>query len=66
MELIPGVLMAPMNITNQNTIDKTGRIIGKDWLTHNQSYKWASNSSVNSRAVKDTLLPCRFGACLKL
>jgi hypothetical protein len=65
MELIPGVLMAPMNITNQNTIDETGKTIGKDRLTHDQSYEWGSGSSVNSRVLKDELLPCKFGACLK-
>jgi hypothetical protein len=65
MKLIPGVLMAPMNIMNQNTINETGQIIGKDRLTHDQSYKWGSETSVNSRVRKEELLPCRFGACIK-
>jgi hypothetical protein len=30
---IPGVIMAPMNISPQNTIDETGRIVPKDRLT---------------------------------
>ena len=49
MKFIPGVLMAPMNIVNQNTINKTGQIIGKCRFTHDQSYKWGSDTSVNSR-----------------
>ena len=57
--------MAPMNITNQNTIDEHGRVVGKDRLTHDQSYKWSSETSVNSRVVKEELLPCKFGACIK-
>ena len=65
IELVPGVLMAPMNITNQNSIDEHGRIVGKDRLTHDQGYKFGSNTSVNSRVLKDDLLPCIFGACLK-
>ena len=65
IKLIPGVLMAPMNIMNQNTINETGQIIGKDRLTHDQSYKWGSETSVNSRVRKEDLLPCRFGACVK-
>jgi hypothetical protein len=65
MELIPGVLMAPMIITNQNTIDETGRIIEKDRLAHDQSYMWGSDSLVNSRIMKDDLSPYRFGSCLK-
>ena len=66
VKLIPGVVMVPMDITNQNTTNETGTIIGKDLLTHKQSYKWGSESSVRSRIAKDNLLPCRFGACLNI
>jgi hypothetical protein len=31
--------MAPVNIAPQNTIDGFGRIIAKDRLTHDQSFK---------------------------
>ena len=65
LRAIPGALLAPMNIMKQNTINKHGRIMEKDRLTHDQSYTWGSGTSVNSRVVKDSLLPCRFGACLK-
>ena len=60
IDQIPGVLLAPMNIMTQNTINEHGRIVKKDRLTHNQSYKWGSGTSVNSRVDKDDLLPCRF------
>ena len=63
--MVPGILLAPMNIMTQNTIDEHGRIIDKDRLTHDQIYKWGSGTSVNSTVYKDELLPCRFGACLK-
>jgi hypothetical protein len=62
---IPGALLAPMNIQNQNTIDKHGRIAEKDCLTYNQSYKWPSGTSVNSRIITEELLPFMFGACIK-
>ena len=62
---IPGALMAPMNIQKQNTIDEHGMIIEKDRLTHDQSYKWSSGTSVNSRVNKEVLLPCMFGGCIK-
>ena len=65
LKRIPGVLLAPMNVTKQNTIDEYGRIVEKDRLTHDQSYKWGSETSVNRRINKDLLLPCKFGACLK-
>ena len=64
-EKIPGVLIAPMNIQQQNTINEFGRIIPKDRQTHNQSFKWSSGTSVNSRIKTEELLPCLFGACIK-
>ena len=63
---IPGILTALIKIMTQNTIDEHGRIIEKDSLMHNQSYKWDSGNSVNIRVDKDELLPCRFRACLKI
>lgn len=64
-EKIPGVLIAPMNIQQQNTIDEFGRIIPKDRQTHDQSFKWSSGTSVNSHVKTEELLPCLFGACIK-
>ena len=47
---IPGLILAPMNIMAQDTINKFGRVILKDRLTHDQSWKWqGSGTSVNSR-----------------
>jgi hypothetical protein len=60
-KMIPGLVMAPMNIMAQNTIDECGKIVPKDRLTHDQSWKWSSGTSVNSRVNKDLLQACRFG-----
>ena len=65
IDRIPGVLLAPMNIMTQNTIDEHGRIVENDRLTHDQNYKCGSGTLVNIRVYKENLLPCRFGACLK-
>ena len=65
LKRIPGTLLAPMNVMKQNSIDECGRIVEKDRLTHDQSYKWGSGTSVNSRVDKDLFLPCKFGAFLK-
>ena len=65
IDRIPGVLLAPMNIMTQNSINEHRRIVEKDRLTHHQSYKWGPGTSLNSRVDKDYLQPCRFGACLK-
>jgi hypothetical protein len=54
-----------MNIMEQNTIDEHGSIIPKERLTHDQSFKWSSGTSVNSRVDFDKLLPCQYGACLR-
>ncbi len=57
--------MAPMNIMAQNTIDENGRIVLKDRLTHNQSWKWGgSSTSVNSRVQKELLQATRYGFCI--
>ena len=37
MKLIPGALMAPMNIINQSTTNETGQMIGKDSLNHDKA-----------------------------
>jgi hypothetical protein len=63
---IPGILFAPMNIMHQNTIDESGRIIEKERLTHDQSFKFGgSGTSVNSRVRTEELMPCMYGACLR-
>ena len=63
IHLLPGALLAPMNIVTQDTIDEKGNIIPKFRLTHDQSFKFVkgSNTSLNSRLRKDELPPCYFG-----
>ncbi len=62
---VPGVLLAPLNIQLQKTIYKRGKIIPKNRLTHNQSWEWQSETSVNSRVDTSKLMPCYFGLALK-
>jgi hypothetical protein len=58
---IKGILLAPLNIQAQNTIDSIGRIIPKDRLTHDQSFQGIKlGTPVNSRVNKEELLPCVF------
>ena len=50
IERIPHVCMAPLDIQAQWAINEQGKIIPKDCLTHDQSYKGEmSGTSVNSR-----------------
>lgn len=59
---IPGAIISPMNIIQQDTIDESGNTIPKYRLTHDQSFVMSgSNSSVNSRLDKSKLAPCIFG-----
>jgi hypothetical protein len=60
-----GILLAPLNIQLQKTINEHGEIIPKNRMTHNQSWKWQSGTSVNSRVNKEQLMPCYFGQVLK-
>jgi len=58
--------MAPMNIMEQNTIDEFRRVVPKDILTHDQSWKWGgSGTSVNSRVRKELLQETRYGFCIR-
>ena len=57
--------LTPLNIQVQNTINEHGEIIPKNRLTHNQSWKWQSGTSVNSRVDTNGLMPCYFGRALR-
>jgi hypothetical protein len=61
---ILGLVLSPMNIARQNTIDETGRVIEKDRLTHDHSYNFFPQSSINSRCQLDLHEPCLFGKAL--
>ncbi len=52
---IPSLKMAPINIMAQNTIYELGQVMPKDRLTHNQSWRWSSSTSVNNRVQKEWL-----------
>ena len=54
-----------MKIMEQNTIDEFRRVVPKDRLTHDQSWKWGGSvTSVNSRVRKELLQETRYGFCI--
>jgi hypothetical protein len=61
---IPNACLAPMNIMHQFTLNASGNIVDKERLTHDQSFKWQSGTSINSRVDKDKLQQCMYGRCL--
>ncbi len=63
---ILGILISPMNIVHQDTIDNAGHVTPKSRLTHNQSFVFdGSHTSVNSRLDKSQLTPCIFGWAIR-
>ena len=63
---IPGILLTPLHIIRQNTINKDEVITKKDRLAHDQSFAFhGSNTSVNSHLNKSKLVPCTFGWVIK-
>jgi hypothetical protein len=61
---LPNARLAPMNIRMQFTLDEGGEIVDKEWLTHNQSFKWQSGLSVNKRVIRESLQNCMYGRYL--
>ena len=61
---IPGVILAPLGIAEQATIQPDGQIVPKDRLTHDQSFQYGSNKSVNSRVIKELLQVVVYSHCL--
>ena len=61
---IPHACIAPYGIVDQTTINDQGQTIAKLWLAHDQSYKFKSETSVNSRIEPDDLLKLTYGKCL--
>jgi hypothetical protein len=64
VQLIPGLVMAPMDIMEKNMIDEFEQIFQKDRLTHDQSWKWSSGTSVNGCVQKKLLQACQYGFCI--
>jgi hypothetical protein len=63
---IPGVVVAPLGLVDQHSIDGDGRAIDKNRLTHDQSFdfKLEPIRSVNQRVVKAALSACKYGFTL--
>ena len=64
---IPGVIVGPMGLVSQTSIDEHGNTIPKHRLTHDQSFNYDLENikSVNERVRKDLLSQCVYGFALK-
>jgi hypothetical protein len=63
--MIPGTIVSPLGLVNQNTINERGETTTKWRLTHDQSFKFQSGTSVNSRVQKERLAKCMYGMALR-
>ncbi len=50
---LPGILVALMNIQLQKTINRWGENSPKNTMTHNQSWKWQSDTSSIAESTKN-------------
>ena len=59
---IPNLMISPMGVADQLGISATGEFVPKLRVTHDLSFPGqASDESVNSIVIEDTLEPCMFG-----
>ena len=66
VQSLKNIIIAPMNTSDQTTINERGEIIGKKCLTHNQSFGGiSSNTSVNSCLIESELQDVMYSRCLK-
>lgn len=66
-QLIPSLILVPMNIAEQNMVEEYRNIIPKERLNHDQSHKWGSGTLVNSTSPLDhsSVLSCCYSQALK-
>jgi hypothetical protein len=62
--LIPSTIVSPLGLVSQNMINEHGQTITKWCITHDQSFWFQSNMSINSRVEKDRLARCMYGTAL--
>ena len=64
---IPGVIVAPMGLVHQTSIDENNKATAKWRLTHDQSFQFGLDKikSVNQRIPKSSLTACNYGFTLR-
>jgi hypothetical protein len=62
---IPEAIISPLGLVKQTSINEHGESVIKWRLTHDQSFKFKSNTSVNSRVETEKLAKCLYGNALR-
>lgn len=63
--MIPGTIVSPLGLVKQTSINEHGESVVKWRSTHDQSFKFGSNTSVNSRVETEKLANCFYGNALR-
>jgi hypothetical protein len=63
--MIPGTIVSPLGLVKQASINEHGEPVVKWRLTHDQSFKFGSDTSVNSRVDTEKLKKCFYGNALR-
>ena len=62
---LPGAVVAPLGLVSQFTINEQGKQVSKHRLTHDQSFNFSPENSVNFRVLHESLTTCRYGTALR-
>jgi hypothetical protein len=62
---VPESIVSPLGLVKQTSINEHGESVTKWRLTHDQSFKFKSNTSVNSRVETDKLANRLYGNALR-
>jgi hypothetical protein len=62
---ITGTVVSPLGLVKQTSINEHGESVVKWRLTHDQSFRFKSGTSVNSRVETDKLANCLYGNALR-
>jgi len=64
VKLIKNGVLSPFGIADQSSINELGECIKKNRITHDQSFEYSKDMSVNKRLIRDDLPELRYGNCL--
>jgi hypothetical protein len=59
------LILGPLGLAGQMTIDEDGNIVPKNRLTHDQSMAFSSGLPVNARVIEEDLTACAYGFALR-
>ena len=61
---IKGAIVSPLGMVVQSTLDNDGNTVPKYRPTHDHSFDFSEENSLNNRLAKDDLPPLCYGFCL--